>query len=197
MPNPRTAVKTTAVPKSHKEVELKSVTFSELWKNYAHGNPYDDPNGQYKNQCAIRMSVTLHKVGIAMKSFSQKQVRPMPGKPTLGRLLIDDKPTATRAYEFAEWLKLRPVAGVLAPENITGPNWASKVSGRTGIIFFDGYWLQDGDSPDNLSGGHVDLWNGNKLTGFGSGVRISWNIVLPGIWSDFRNSKTILFFPVK
>ncbi|WP_342705516.1 type VI secretion system amidase effector protein Tae4 [Burkholderia arboris] len=197
MPNGKTTVKTTAVPKSHKEVELKSVTFSELWNNYAHGNPYDDPNGHYQNQCAIRMSVTLHNVGIEMKSFSQKRVGPMPGKPTLGRLLINGKSTATRAYEFAEWLKLRPIAGVLAPENITGRDWASKVANRTGIVFFDGYWFQDGDSPDNLSGGHIDLWNGSRLTGFASGIRISWNIVIEGFWSDFRNSKTILFFPVK
>lgn len=86
MPNAKTVVRTTTLQNSHKEVQLKSVTFSELWNNYAHGNPYADPNGQYQNQCAIRMSVTLHNVGIEMKSFSQKRVRPMPGKPTLGRL---------------------------------------------------------------------------------------------------------------
>lgn len=62
---------------------------------------------------------------------------------------------------------------------------------------FDGYWTRDGEAAGNASGGHIDLWNGEKLTGFGTGLRVSLNIVVPGIWSDFRNSKTILFFPVK
>ncbi|AOJ29756.1 type VI secretion system amidase effector protein Tae4 [Burkholderia seminalis] len=208
MPNPRTTVKTTAVPESHKAVELKSVTFSELWNNYAHGNPYDDPNGQYKNQCAIRMSVTLHKVGIAMKSFSQKRVRPMPGKPTIGRLLIGGKPTATRAYEFAEWLKLRPVAGLSAPENVTGADWESRVRNRTGIIFFFGYWQQQGDAIDDLSGGHIDLWNGTRLpvsstrgivASIGRRIGIS-SLQIPFTdlgYSDLAKSKTILFWEIR
>ncbi|WP_248295210.1 T6SS effector amidase Tae4 family protein [Paraburkholderia sp. UYCP14C] len=92
---------------------------------------------------------------------------------------------------------LQPIAGVGKPENITGAGWVTKVKGRTGIIMFDGYWRRDTDPISSTSGGHIDLWNGNRLTGFGTGLRVSWNIVIPGIWSDFRNSKTILFFPVK
>ncbi|BAX60473.1 MULTISPECIES: type VI secretion system amidase effector protein Tae4 [Burkholderia cepacia complex] len=208
MPNEKTAVKTTAVPKSHKEVELRSVTFSELWNNYAHGNPYDDPNGQYQNQCAIRMSVTLHNVGIEMKSFSQKRVRPMPGKPTLGRLLLNGKSTATRAYEFAEWLKLRPMAGLPAPENVTGADWENKVKGRTGIIFFFGYWQQQGDAANDLSGGHIDLWNGSRLpvsstrglfASIGRRIGISsLQIPLTDVgYSDLAKSKTILFWEIR
>lgn len=138
----------------------------------------------------------FHRVGVAMKSFSQRLVRPMAGKP-LGRLLLDGKATATRAYELAEWLKMRPIAGLSAAENITGPDWVSKVKGKTGIVFFDGYWQQDGDSADSLTGGHIDLWNGEKLTGFGTGLRVGWNIVIPGMWSDFRKSKTSLFFQIQ
>src|ERR1700692_1508914 len=104
----KTGVKTNSTPNSIKEVQLKALTFDELWNNYVAGNPYDDPNGQCSNQCAIRMSATFHRVGIEMNSFSQKLVTPMPGKPTLGRIILDRKPTATRAYELAEWLKLRP-----------------------------------------------------------------------------------------
>lgn len=208
MPNGKTAVRTNAVQNSHKDVELKSVTFSELWNNYAHGNPYSDPGGQYKNQCAIRMSVTLHRVGIEMKSFSQKRVRPMPSKPTLGRLLLDGKPTATRAYEFAEWLKLQPIAGLPAPENVTGPDWERKVGGRTGIIFFFGYWRQQGDSGDDLSGGHVDLWNGARLPVASAGGLLasvgrrmgisSLQIPLTDFgYSDLAKSKIILFWEIR
>jgi len=107
MPNEKTIVRTNSTPNSIKEVPLKALRFQELWDNYVTGDPYDDPNGQYKNQCAIRMSATFHAVGIEVKSFSQKLVEPMPGKPTLGRILLDGKATATRAFELAEWLKLK------------------------------------------------------------------------------------------
>ncbi|RQT01930.1 hypothetical protein BCO18175_05570 [Burkholderia contaminans] len=208
MPNAKTVVRTTTVQNSHKEVQLKSVTFSELWNNYAHGNPYADPNGQYQNQCAIRMSVTLHNVGIEMKSFSQKRVRPMPGKPTLGRLMLNGKSTATRAYEFAEWLKLRPIAGLPAPENVTGPDWESRVRNRTGIIFFFGYWQQQGDAADDFSGGHIDLWNGSRLpvsstrgifASIGRRIGISsLQIPLTDLgYSDLAKSKTILFWEIR
>jgi hypothetical protein len=110
MPNKKTVVQTNSIPGSVKQVELRVLTFKELWNNYPSGDPYNDPTGEYKNQCAIRMSVTFHRVGSEMKSFSQKLIKPMPGKLTLGRLLLDGKPTATRAYELAEWLKLRPFA---------------------------------------------------------------------------------------
>jgi Type VI secretion system (T6SS), amidase effector protein 4 len=197
MPNKKTVVKTNSTPDSIKVVELKALTFQELWDNYPSGDPYDDPTGKYKNQCAIRMSVAFHRVGIEMKSFSEKLIKPAPAKKDLGRLLLDGKPTATRAYELSEWLQLRPIAGLRGAENITGPDWSSNVKGRTGIIFFYGYWQQDGDTADNLSGGHIDLWNGEKLTGIGTGLRVHWNIVISGIWSDFRKSKIILFFPIQ
>ncbi|MFM0670303.1 type VI secretion system amidase effector protein Tae4 [Paraburkholderia sediminicola] len=195
MPNQKTVVRTNSTPGSIKLVQLTAVSFQELWDNYPSGNPYDNP--AYKDQCAIRMSVTFHRVGIEMKSFSSKLVRPLSGQTSIGRIILDGKATATRANELGEWLKLQPFAGLGKPENITGTNWLSRVTGRTGIIMFDGYWTRDGESDANASGGHIDLWNGRKLTGFGTGVRVSWNIVIPGIWSDFRDSKTILFFPIE
>jgi hypothetical protein len=76
MPNKPTVVRTNSTPGSIKVVELKVLTFQELWNNYPSGDPYDNPD--YKDQCAIRMSVTLHRVGVEMKSFSQKLVRPLP-----------------------------------------------------------------------------------------------------------------------
>ncbi|KXV05580.1 hypothetical protein CR51_12610 [Caballeronia megalochromosomata] len=195
MPNNPTVVRTNSTPNSVKVVQLKAVTFQELWDNYPSGNPYDNP--AYKDQCAIRMSVTFHRVGIEMKSFSEKVLKPLPGKKDIGRIVLDGKATATRANELGEWLKLHPIAGIGKPENITGPDWLSHVKGRTGVIMFDGYWTRGSESKGNASGGHIDLWNGAKMTGFGTGMRVDWNIVIPGIWSDFRNSKTILFFPVK
>ncbi|SIT48507.1 conserved hypothetical protein [Paraburkholderia ribeironis] len=195
MPNRKTVVKTNPTPNSIKQVQLSAVTFQELWENYPSRDPYDNPD--YPDQCAIRMSVTFHHVGIEMKSFSSKLIKPPRDQPSIGRILLDGKVTATRANELGEWLKLQPIAGIGKPENTTGTDWVSRVKGRTGIIMFDGYWARDGESSGSISGGHIDLWNGEKLTGMGTGLRVSWNIVIPGIWSDFRKSKTILFFPVK
>ncbi len=118
MPNRATVVRTNSIPGSIKEVQLKSLTFDELWNNYVTGNPYRDPNGLYGNQCATRLSATFHRLGIGMKSYSQKLVAPMPGKPTLGRIILDGNPTATQAYELAEWLKIRPIAGLAGSQDI-------------------------------------------------------------------------------
>jgi hypothetical protein len=110
MPNGKTVVSTNSTPNSVKDVALTALTFQDLWDNYVTGNPYDDPSGQYKNQCAIRMSATFHSVGIEMKSFSQKLVKPMAGKQTLGRILLNGKSTATRARELAETEANRGIA---------------------------------------------------------------------------------------
>ncbi len=120
MPNKPLKIRSNNTPDSVKPVQLKSITFQALWNAYPGKDPYDDPTGQYENQCAIRMSVTFHNIGSDMKSFSQKVVKPMPGKKELGRLILNGKATATPAYELAEWLKLQPFLGLGKPENITG-----------------------------------------------------------------------------
>ncbi|NLP61265.1 type VI secretion system amidase effector protein Tae4 [Paraburkholderia sacchari] len=199
MPNKKTVVQTNNTLGSVKEVPLKAVKFAELWANYPSGNPYDNP--AYENQCAIRMSVTLHRVGIGMKSFSQKLIRPMNGD-KIGRILLDGKPTATRADEMGQWLKLQPFAGLSKAEDVTGPDWEAKVKGRTGIIQFSRYWSRDGESAANASGGHIDLWNGLKLTSPSIGGAINTFMrFTPGIssawYSDLGMSRQILFWEIK
>ncbi len=183
------------------KVEAPTIKFADLWANYVTGDPYRDPKtGKvppgYENQCAIRVSATLHKVGIEMKSFSPANVTVKPGD-HFGRILLDGKFTAVRADQLGSWLSKQPFCGLQKAEDITGKDWVSKINGRTGLIMFDGYWTRDGESTASASGGHIDLWNGEKLTGFGTGLRVQWNIVIRGVWSDFRNAKTILFFPVQ
>jgi hypothetical protein len=209
MPNKKTVVRTNATPHSVKEVPLKALTFQELWEAYPSGDPYD--NSAYRDQCAIRMSVTFHRVGIEMKSFSQKLVKPLSGQPTIGRILLDGKATATRADELGEWLQLRPIAELPAAENITGKDWEAKVKGRTGIIQFSRYWTRDGESAANASGGHIDLWNGERLTissvpdalaTIGRRIGISSfrqgaNFANALSYSDLSQSKSILFWEIK
>jgi hypothetical protein len=203
MPNPKTIVRSNSQLDSIKSVNSKLVTFQELWTAYPSGNPYD--NSAYSNQCAIRLSVAFHRNGIEMKSFSSKMVKPQSGQPTIGRIILDGKITATRANELGTWLKLQPIAGLGKTENITGSDWESKVKGRTGIVMFDSYWTRDGELAANASGGHIDLWNGARLTNNGvrgtlqTFARFTLGINDPGyrIYSDLRKSKTILFFEVK
>jgi hypothetical protein len=209
MPNKPTVVRTNSIPNSVKVVHLRAITFQELWDNYPSGNPYDNP--AYKDQCAIRMSVTFHRLGIEMKSFSSKLVMPASGQTSIGRIILDGKATATRADELGEWLNLRPFAGLPAAQDITGPNWESRIKGRTGIVRFSRYWTRDGESAANASGGHIDLWNGSRLTISGGldalatiGRRFGMNSFRQGAsiasaasWSDLGGSKSILFWEIK
>lgn len=172
------------------------VTFKELWDNYEKGHPYQvkgkTPDG-FENQCAIRVSVTFHNVGVKMISFSQNKVKPEGNAPTIGRLVLNDMATATRANELAQWLNMRPICGVGPAINITGKDWVSKIKGKTGIVFFGEYW------GDNSAGGHIDLWNGSKMTdGNSNFLRFTLGIdSLPGVYSDLGTAKRIWFFEVK
>ncbi|CAJ0734786.1 type VI secretion system amidase effector protein Tae4 [Ralstonia mannitolilytica] len=206
----RAEVRTNTTKDSVCKVDAQPVTFASLWDNYVTGSPYkengDVPKG-FENQCAIRMSATLHKVGIEMKSFVSANV-PVKSGAKLGRILLDGKSTAVRADQLGAWLDKQPFCGLGKTENITGADWEAKVKGRTGIIMFDGYWTRAGESASTASGGHIDLWNGSRLTvsspealisTIGRRIGIS-SMHFPGTdygYSDLRNSKTILFWEVK
>jgi hypothetical protein len=43
--------------------------------------------------------------------------------------------------------------GVASAENMTGPNWKSKIKGRTGIVVFLRYRTRDGEKSDEASAG--------------------------------------------
>lgn len=203
-------VPTNAIKGSVCRIEVQAVKFADLWDAYVTGNPYRDaktgevPAG-YGNQCAIRMSATLHKVGVEMKSYTPGHVTVKPGN-VFGRILLNGKFAATRADQMGSWLSKQPFCGLpTKPEDITGKDWEAKVKGRTGIIMFDGYWTRAGESAANASGGHIDLWNGSRLTNngvagtletfarFTLGMHAPW---LP-IYSDLRKSKLILFFEIR
>lgn len=204
-------VRTNVTKGSVCKVDVPVVKFADLWDNYVTGSPFtpeSNDKGDYSNQCALRMSATFHRIGIKMLSFSQKRIKPMPGAQTLGRVIMDGYPAAVRAYELGEWLKIQPFCGLpQKPENVTGKDWESKVKGRTGIIMFHAYWARSGEGADNATGGHIDLWNGARLTisGFWDGVAtigryIGQQSLFPGTsygYSDLSNSRIILFWEIK
>jgi len=181
------------------------VTFADLWANAETGNPAPELG----NQCAARLSVTLHRVGVTMKTFSQRN--PVLGK-RIGRIIKDGLPVATRADEMARWLKTKPFCGLGNPENVTGADWKSKVRGRTGIIAFSQYWSRGGN---DLSGGHIDLWNGYRFPYPSPSLSEHGTVGIVGNWSrfglngwgvynggylffsDLAASKVITFFEIK
>lgn len=203
-------VRTNATPGSVCRIDAPAVTFADLWGNYVTGSPYKE-NGEvppnFKNQCAIRLSVTLHKVGIEMKSFTSANVTVKPGS-KFGRIFMDGRHTAVLADQMGSWLSRQPFCGLRKTENITGKDWENKIKGRTGIVMFNSYWQRGGESIANASGGHIDLWNGSRLTissaegllgVIGRGLGVS-SAHIPGTsmgYSDLGNSKIILFWEVK
>ena len=196
MPNKKTVVETNRTPGSIKEVYLNVVTFQDLWNAYPNQeDPFRDPKtGEIPpyadNQCAIRLSITLHRVGIEMKSYrGEDQIR------------IDGKRTSLRASVMAQWLKLRPFAGLPFPIDITGADWQDRIKGRTGIVFFSRYWARKTDSPGETTGDHIDLWNGRKLTSPGvegwATTFMRFTVGVSSAWySDLGKSKQILFWEI-
>lgn len=178
-------VRTNTIKESVCKINVESVKFPDLWAAYPSSDPCDakSPDGAklVKNQCAIRVSYALKRAGVTLKSYPAKRKCWIhPG---------EDHVLA--AKELADWLDLQPF---VKAENITGENWRDKVLNRTGIICFEDYY-----APSEGSGGdHIDLWNGSEMTGFLSGLRARFGIVIPfGVWSDMRKAKRIRFFPVK
>ncbi len=197
MPNSKKQIPTNSKADSKVEVQLSAITFAELWAAYPAGTPYVDPKTGdvplgFENQCAIRMSVTLHKVGVEMKSFRGK-----------GQIRLDGKRTAVLASELADWLRLKPFAGIRTPEDITGADWQKKIKGRTGIVAFKNYWRRNGESTGRASGGHIDLWNGSRMTiSSAGGVAANVGRFLFGInasyfYSDLAEATEILFWEIK
>jgi Type VI secretion system (T6SS), amidase effector protein 4 len=159
--------------------------FQLVRSNYPAFDPCDakDEKGKllFSNQCAIRVSYALRKSGVSFAAFPRARkcwVHPK-----------DDHILAAR--ELADWLQRKNVPFIQKVEAVTGAEWRSKVIDRTGILCFEDYYPPGRDS----GGDHIDLWDGSALTGFGGWMRPRFNLVLPGVWSDFRHAKRIRFFP--
>lgn len=160
--------------------------FEKLWSNYPFNDPCDARNEKgevlFKNQCAIRLSYALKKSGVDFVGFPQ-------GRKCwvhVGQHHI------LAAKELADWLEKGRVPQILPSRDITGSEWRDQIVDKKGIVCFEDYYAATSGS----GGDHIDLWNGNSMTGLGSWLRTRFNIVVPGYWSDFRKSKKIRFFEV-
>lgn len=195
-------VRTNTVKESVCSVDVEPVKFARLWEAYPGGHPYVDPKtGKpppgYENQCAIKVSIAIHGVGVEMKSFRGAAVQ------------MNGRTTAVGAAQLAAWLKLQPFCGLpMSPEKATGADWQDKIRGKTGIVYFADYWARNAGekTADRPTGDHIDLWNGSRLTATGMsfistlGRRIGLNSVGAGTswgYSDLGRSSEILFWDIK
>ena len=161
--------------------------FQDLWSKYPDNDPCDakDKVGDklFGNQCAIRLSYAMKKSGINFNSFPKDRKC----------WVHSGHDHVLAAAELADWIESSNMPSMLITENVTGSKWREKVLARTGIICFEDYYLRG----DESGGDHIDLWDGNSMTGIGSYLRARFNIIVPSIWSDLSKSKKIRFIPIK
>ena len=160
--------------------------FEKLWSNYPSKDPCDAKDEQgsllFRNQCAIRLSFAMKKSGVSFVGFPK-------GRKCWVHAGQDH---VLAARELADWLDKGTVQQIQKSRDITGDDWREQALDKKGIICFEDYYAATGGS----GGDHIDLWDGNSLTGLGSWFRTRFNVVVPGYWSDFRKSKKIRFFEV-
>jgi Type VI secretion system (T6SS), amidase effector protein 4 len=166
------------------------VTFRELWEHHPTntGDQYPcQTNGvsNFANQCAIRMGVCLKRAGVL-----PTQVH---GAITCAQAATTGHPAdemhCVRAAELAHALASTSVPGISPYIKLAQPDdFANELNGRTGIIFFNGYWWREEDKA-RPTGDHIDLWNG---------WRTSAKVLLPwfGWLGGYDGSGEIWFWEV-
>jgi hypothetical protein len=180
---------------TEKEKSSAQIKFLELWNNYPNQDPcVNQRTGKkaYDDQCAIRLGMALQKSGVDFSSFPGPRCEFGPRE--TGMVL--------RARELAEWLTSKPFKGCPKAVILDGKAFPQAVMSRTGVIFFHGYWLRDGEKFP--TGDHIDLWNVRTLTPswssfmrFRVGISRFPNILSGGnYYSNLSDSRIIKFWPI-
>ncbi|ODQ07452.1 MULTISPECIES: T6SS effector amidase Tae4 family protein [Enterobacterales] len=186
MPNRKTTTKTTSDSNSIKIVPLTVLQFEQLWDAYPSTTvEHQDPKTKddvFLNHSAIHVSEALYQCGILMRSFRGTRCWHCPTP--------DDKTKkgihAIRAQELSHYLQNQPFAGYPKTIELTGSSYESVISSKTGIIFFQDYWLRAGEKI--ATGDHIDLWNKGELAGSGT-IGSFFRVTFP----NFTESFTALF----
>jgi hypothetical protein len=166
----------------------KSLVFKDLWNAYPSDPPCSsDGKPNHSNQCAIRVGTALAKCGVNTSALGVAHC--WHHEHSAGHVL--------RAEELANALTDRNVPGVGKRQNLEAKGYASKIAGKTGIIFFKDYWMRDRDRDGVPTGDHIDLWQGRRMTSRASWLRVQLGIVMPGMWEDLEKAKCVYFWEVK
>jgi len=124
-------------------------SFINLWNAYPSvSSPCD---GGWDNQCAIRMSIALNGE-MSLKVNKSTYTEP--------KCAHDH---ARGAESLANWLETR----LFYPLKIAGTAKAREaLKAKTGIIFYKDCFARNGQSQENRTGDHIDLWNRGLTKGF-------------------------------
>lgn len=165
--------------------------FSTLWATHPNHTGENLPCrtlgvSNFENQCAIRMGVNLKRAGVAPGALRGCLVC---GGAKLTMHAADEM-HIIRAKELANALRSASVPGLGATQVLANPkDFANELNGRTGIIFFNGYWWRTVDTV-RPTGDHIDLWNGWRTTA---------KMLLPwfGWLGNYNKSGEIWFWEVR
>ncbi|MGG2398352.1 type VI secretion system amidase effector protein Tae4 [Pseudomonas sp. SH1-B] len=130
-------------------------SFINLWKAYEDmlvEFPDKRPcDGDWANQCAIRLSVALNKErSVMVNASTYSEPRCAHGH-------------ARGAESLANWLWKRPQLG---PPRIYNASDRARLLDKTGIIFYKDFYYRPSDAEGRPTGDHIDLWNrGLTMTG--------------------------------
>lgn len=119
--------------------------FGNLKRNY---NPHINVGGEcakYTNQCAMKMSSALIKVGFGLKGYSDNMCKG-----------ADGLYYARGAQALAEYLRQK----YKKPKEILPKDVKNKLKGKQGIIFYDEIKEPTGGTVD-----HIDLWDDIDVIG--------------------------------
>jgi len=124
-------------------------SFINLWNAYPKvASPCD---GDWGNQCAIRMSIALNGE-MTLKVNKATYSNPMCAH---GH--------ARGAQSLADWLETR----LFYPTKTGGgARDRQAFATKTGIIFYKDCFPRDGQAYENRTGDHIDLWNRGVTRGF-------------------------------
>lgn len=123
--------------------------YQKIMQEYPAGNPCD---GGWDNQCAIRMSIALsNELSIRVNKSTYSDPKCAHGH-------------ARGAESLANWLWKHHLG---RPTILTGSaEDRKKLNQKTGIVFFKDCFSRAGESFENRSGDHIDVWNRGKTETF-------------------------------
>lgn len=130
--------------------EMAKPSFINLWNAYPE---VDAPcDGPWANQCAIRMSLALNSemsIHVNKSTYSEPKCA---------------HEHARGAESLANWLWRHHLG---RPRILSGSaEDRRQLIEKNGIIFFKDCYRQAGESVQNRSGDHIDLWNRGQTPGF-------------------------------
>jgi hypothetical protein len=166
--------------------------FKTLWDNYPDleeikkrcFNKQNNSGMPFENYCSILMSECMIKSGIQLNRCNGSKCWSHSGSKHI-----------LRAEELANWLRTSAPSEFGQKEDISPSEFQTKLSGRTGVVFFKDYWQRKNESFEGRSGDHIDLWRHNRITGASMWYRSV--IEFLGFVSDLNKSRNIWFWEVK